>query len=491
MVELSTPTSDGVYRIKVLGQDLFIQSDPTYNPGLKLLPSSSTNTKQHWRLTQVPYKTNAWKIENVADGRGITHLIKRDTYWGYGYPYPQQGPSDEWTFIEREGRYSKIKLHDSSRWDYFDACDPGKNDVHFYHDQDSVANGPNQCFQFVPVTPPPPPSQGTKALDVMFIQDSTGSQQPYINKARDEIDQICSQLLSSGNFAPDKLRFGLVAFRDHPPQDNTFITQPFDFTSSTDSMASNLASLRATGGGDGPEAQSDALADALHASWNDDAAKVAILITDSPPHGIGEPGDQLPEGCPFQIDPQRIATRMASSGITLFVIVCEPTLTQSYPGARAFYDGLAAKTSGKVYNLGDDINGLVKIIIGCALQAADSHNLVVQHQASIRNHVQVNKLSISDVTQKLHGELSASGVQHYNLSVDSMVEPNEQEERAARIWFEAENIKEGREKVKQARSARIANRYLSGHSPSISFAKEPISLAQVEGIVHASLARAA
>ncbi|KAG8680940.1 hypothetical protein FRC11_001797, partial [Ceratobasidium sp. 423] len=111
---LSKPTSDGVYRIQVLSQNLFLQSDPSYNPGLKLVPSSSTNKKQHWRLTQVPNKTNAWKIENVADGSGITHLIKQDTYWGYGYPFPHKGPSDEWTFVEREGKYSKIKLHDNS-----------------------------------------------------------------------------------------------------------------------------------------------------------------------------------------------------------------------------------------------------------------------------------------------------------------------------------------------------------------------------------------
>ncbi|KAH7332677.1 hypothetical protein B0J17DRAFT_678410 [Rhizoctonia solani] len=477
----------------VLGHNLFLQSDPSYNPGLKLVPSSSTNPKQHWRLTQVPGKANVWKIENVADGCGITHLIKADTYWGYGYPYPQKGPSDEWTFIEREGRYSKIKLNDGSRWDYFDACDPGKNDVHFYYDQASISDGPNQCFLFNPVVPPPPP-QGSKALDVMFIQDFTGSQQPYINRARNEVDQICAQLLTAGQLAPDKLRFGLIAFRDHPPQEpeyNSFVTKPFDFTTSPDTMASYLASLRATGGGDGPEAQSDALADAVHAAWNDkdDAAKVAILITDAPPHGIGVSGDGFPDGCPYQIDPHRIATRMGKLGITLYVIACEPTMTQCYPPARAFYEGLVAKTGGKVYNLGDDIGGLTKIITGCALQAADSHQLIVQHQATIRNHVQVNSLSVSDAARKLHSELSASNVHHHNLAVDSMIHPDEQHDRATQIWFEAENLKEGREKIQQAHISRINNHYLSGNSPSITLSKDPITLTQVEGIVRSSLAR--
>lgn len=65
-------------------------------------------------------------------------------------------------------------------------------------------------------------------------------------------------------------------------------------------MAANLGSLSATGGGDGPEAQADGLYDALHASWNAKATKVAVLITDAPPHGIGEAGDGFPKGCPLR-----------------------------------------------------------------------------------------------------------------------------------------------------------------------------------------------
>lgn len=68
-----------------------------------------------------------------------------------------------------------------------------------------------------------------------------------------------------GKFAPQYLRFGLIAFRDHPPQDQSFVTQEFPFTTDFGVVASNLASLKATGGGDGPEAQSDALSAAYKA----------------------------------------------------------------------------------------------------------------------------------------------------------------------------------------------------------------------------------
>jgi len=56
-------------------------------------------------------------------------------------------------------------------------------------------------------------------------------------------------------------------------------------------MAKNLATLIASGGGDGPEAQTAALADALNMEWQEDAVKIVVLITDAPPHGIGEHGD--------------------------------------------------------------------------------------------------------------------------------------------------------------------------------------------------------
>lgn len=149
----------------------------------------------------------------------------------------------------------------------------------------------------------------------MFIQDVTGSQQPYIDQVRNDINQICQDLCLRGNFAPNDLRFGLVAFRDHPPQDTTLLTQTFDFSSDPGTFASNLSTFTATGGGDGPEAQGDALDAAFGAKWNDDATRVAVLITDSPPHGIKEDNDGFPDG--IGIDPLLVARRMSRAGITL------------------------------------------------------------------------------------------------------------------------------------------------------------------------------
>ena len=127
--------------------------------------------------------------------------------------------------------------------------------------------------------------------DVVFLQDTTGSQGRYIQSARKAIRDICDKISASGHISKDLIRFGLIAFRDHPPQEQTYVVKEFRFTADVDVMQNNLAGLVASGGGDGPEAQTAALAAALNMDWAENSMKIVILITDSPPHGIGELGD--------------------------------------------------------------------------------------------------------------------------------------------------------------------------------------------------------
>ena len=128
--------------------------------------------------------------------------------------------------------------------------------------------------------------------DLVFIQDCTGSQGSYITSATKNIEEICGHIFESGKLKSDEdLRIGLVAFRDHPPQDHTYITKNFGFSSDTSKVKRDLSGLYASGGGDGPEAITAAMADALSMDWRPNASKMIVLIADAPPHGIGEYGD--------------------------------------------------------------------------------------------------------------------------------------------------------------------------------------------------------
>lgn len=122
--------------------------------------------------------------------------------------------------------------------------------------------------------------------------------QPFIDAAASAVHTIYDDILKNGNWSRTSVRLGLVAFRDHPPQDKTLLYKVFDFTSDMGTMNDNFNSLKAEGGGDFPEAHCEAIAQTLQADWDDNHIKIAVLITDSSPHGIGEPGDKLPDGCP-------------------------------------------------------------------------------------------------------------------------------------------------------------------------------------------------
>ena len=96
------------------------------------------------------------------------------------------------------------------------------------------------------------------------------------------------------------LRLALLAFRDHNSNDEYLVKDFGGFTDDVDDILFNLKSLEARGGEDGPEASTAALDTALKLTWreDEDCANVAILITDAPPHGIGETCDLYEGGDP-------------------------------------------------------------------------------------------------------------------------------------------------------------------------------------------------
>ncbi|KJE01846.1 hypothetical protein I311_04483 [Cryptococcus gattii NT-10] len=160
-----------------------------------------------------------------------------------------------------------------------------------------------------------------KCIDLVFILDCTGSMQKYINSVRDHIIGICDMIRGEeGLNGPDDLRVAVVNYRDHPPQDSTYVYKFHPFTSDIPDVQNYLKGLTASGGGDGPEAVTAAMAATLtELEWRREAARMAVLVADAPPHGIGEGGDQFKQGDPDGHDPLVIARMMAQNGITMFM----------------------------------------------------------------------------------------------------------------------------------------------------------------------------
>ena len=90
----------------------------------------------------------------------------------------------------------------------------------------------------------------------------------YIAAATTNVELIVDEILKSQKLpSPEALRIALIAYRDHPPQDHTWLKKTFPFTSDVGTVKENLKSLYASGGGDGPEASTVAVNELLELGW--------------------------------------------------------------------------------------------------------------------------------------------------------------------------------------------------------------------------------
>ena len=133
-----------------------------------------------------------------------------------------------------------------------------------------------------------------RCIDLAFCVDETGSMGSYISQVKQHIISIISDILQDPSV--DSLRVGLVGYRDHPPQDSSFVTQVLAFTEDISEIKAAVNAMEADGGGDGPECMTDGLYEVVRLRWRPRAAKVVVLIADAPPHGAGDHGDGFPQG---------------------------------------------------------------------------------------------------------------------------------------------------------------------------------------------------
>jgi len=259
-------------------------------------------------------------------------------------------------------------------------------------------------------------------LDLVFLMDCTGSMGAYIDAAKQSIRAIISRIIQQ---ADADVRLGLVAYRDHPPQDKTYVTQIFEFTREIAVMQSNLDTLSAAGGGDGPEAVTAALFAVESFPFREEAAKICILIADAPPHGIGESGDGFPNGDPDGHDPLALARSMAKRGIVIYSVGCEPALGQ-YKNARAFMVSLAEITEGQAIAL-SSASLLAEVILGGSIEELGLKKISAQYEQEMAKIAEEyrsagrdmeDEKNISEITRRLQTRIHVDKVQSATMKCD-------------------------------------------------------------------------
>ncbi len=207
-------------------------------------------------------------------------------------------------------------------------------------------------------------------LDLVFLIDETGSMGPYISEVQDRLLQLI-QLLGASPLCR-RLRLGLVTFRDHPPQDNTFVTRVVSLTSNLDEISEGVQRMRAAGGGDAPEAVTDGLHELLNLDWDQDATRMVVMIGDAPPHGVEPDVDGFPAGCPCGRHWYTQAEGCREMGITVHTVGCQGIA--NLPGAVQVFQTVARVTGGIYVPLSDSWL-LIELVSGLADRELDRQRL--------------------------------------------------------------------------------------------------------------------
>eukprot|EP01083_Nonionella_stella_P156357 506253_1 len=284
-------------------------------------------------------------------------------------------------------------------------------------------------------------------LDIVFVLDCTGSMSSYIQACKDNINQISSTIHKETN-NEYLIQFGLVLYRDIPPQDLTFITKRIDFTPIPLQIQLKLNSVRATGGGDTPEALTSALYDCYkNLKWREHSIKVIVVITDAPPHGLEtQVQDGFPDGDPNTFDDDDV--ELQEEGVddvdnknpnkflnvieiitsirdelnaSIYSVACEPSLSCNNDYANDFMQYMSEFTDGKFLPL-SNASLLPKVIIGSIKQQINLDDLAFKLDEEIKKIKAKYGNDISDdkVNQLIAEKWKEEGIEKKEIAVSEI-----------------------------------------------------------------------
>ena len=124
-------------------------------------------------------------------------------------------------------------------------------------------------------------------LDLMLMIDTTGSMSDELTYLQKELQDVVERV--EKEYANSDIRLSVNFYRD---EGDDYIVREFPFTDDIDDAITDLRQQYASGGGDTPEAVTDALNSAINKhKWRNDSTKLMFLVLDAPNHN--EDNDKL------------------------------------------------------------------------------------------------------------------------------------------------------------------------------------------------------
>jgi len=193
-------------------------------------------------------------------------------------------------------------------------------------------------------------------VDLAFVVDTTGSMGAFIAVARERMIATLKALTGELE-VPVDLQVGVVEYRDHPPQDRSFVFRVHKFEKDLERVQERISKLVPDGGGDVPEAVYDGLRAACdQLAWRSHSQRIVVLIGDAPPHGWMRSGDGFPDGCPCGLTLDSTTALLEQQGIVLYALGLTPHVRDSF-------SQLAHYTGGEYFEEADAIAAIKAMLV--------------------------------------------------------------------------------------------------------------------------------
>eukprot|EP01084_Bolivina_argentea_P320008 555149_1 len=295
-------------------------------------------------------------------------------------------------------------------------------------------------------------------IDLVFVMDCTGSMSDKINAGKQTIKNIMTELKKDKANHINTIHFGYIAYRDQPKSEKTFITKVFPLTQDVNKMYEYIDTYGAAGGGDGPEALTEAIHDSLtKIQYNDNHMKINILICDAPGHGWGCTSyDTYPDGNPNGYDPIQLCYDLSKKGIVLYVLGCEPSISY-YKEARDILEGLCSITEGYYLPLSNadllpsmilkslkqeiNLKFIEKFVIDMMIKIRAESDDTIEDEETLLNAVDLNLIRGLRMENKMEvGTVYNGAYDYFNIN---LIKNTARDEGKQNMQYVLKNIKRG------------------------------------------------
>jgi hypothetical protein len=195
-------------------------------------------------------------------------------------------------------------------------------------------------------------------VEIIFSFDTTGSMASCLDQVRQKVSETVNKLMKD---IPN-IRIGIISHGDYCDDSGNHTISKLDFVdkSEVDKIVSFVKTVKATGGGDAPEAYELALRDARGFSWTEGYSKALVVIGDEVPHP--------PSYTTEKINWWEELEKLSEKGVKIYGV---RALSNEY--AKAFYEELSART-GAVSIHFNNFNLIVDMFLAiCYREASSTH----------------------------------------------------------------------------------------------------------------------